>query len=404
MLKESLRYIKQEYLYCALLALAFSIPLSQYLSSKLLFISVVLTLFSFRNVKSYQWLKNSWDLLLFFTTSVVALLYSGSVKEGLPGLETRLSLLAVPFIFSVITLYDLVNLKRLFKAFILGLLIACFICLVNAINSYTIEGDTSVFLYYSLTNIINFQPTYFAYYLVFAITLLLFELYNSPQNSKILIITGVVFFFLTLTLTGGQTTLVSILFIFSFFIFKYSTDEIKSGQKSITAGLVVVLLIAMFSINVRTNSENKHFSDSWDRVIIWEAALKSSPNLFFGVGIGKAKTILNNYYIANNLGEYAFKGYNSHNQFIEALLENGVFGLLALMILLGRPLYLSFKSNNVLGILILYPFIIYGITEVFLGRYQGIVFYAILHQSVVISSEVMRSRASRSTGITNQST
>jgi hypothetical protein len=45
-----------------------------------------------------------------------------------------------------------------------------------------------------------------------------------------------------------------------------------------------------------------------------------------------------------------------------------------------RPIYLSVRNRNILGTLIFFPFLIYGMTEVFLGRYQGVVFFALLHQ------------------------
>ena len=41
---------------------------------------------------------------------------------------------------------------------------------------------------------------------------------------------------------------------------------------------------------------------------------------------------------------------------------------------------LSFKNNNSFGVLVFFPFLIYGVTEVFLGRYQGVIFFALLHQ------------------------
>lgn len=394
-------FIKQEYLYFVLLTLIFSIPLSQYVSSKLLAVSVVLAILCFKSGKGEQWLAHSWDLLLFLLISVVGLLHTGFFKSGLSELETRLGLLGLPLVFTMMSSYSLTNLNKVYKAFVSGLIVACFICLGNAVLQYSKGGDATVFVFYNLTNILNFQPTYFAYYIVFAITLLTFQLYNSPRKI-VLNMLIVLFLFIMLMLTGGQTTSISLLFILAFFGFKYLTDERKTLRKLVVVGLVVCLLIAMFGVNMKLQEGDKSLTDSWDRIVIWEAALKASPDLIFGVGTGAAKTVLDNYYLAHGLERYANKGYNSHNQFIQVLLSNGVLGLLTFILMLARPLYLSFKSNNVLAILMMFPFLIYGMTEVFLGRYQGVIFFTLLHQFVVISSSALGGHVSKSSSTTLQ--
>lgn len=136
----------------------------------------------------------------------------------------------------------------------------------------------------------------------------------------------------------------------------------------------------MFIINA-TEQEDRGMvlNDSWDRLVLWESAMKANPDLIFGVGTGD-KALLNNYYTSHGLEKFAKENYNSHNQFIQILFTNGVLGLLALLILIARPIYLSIRHQDVLGTLVFFPFLIYGVTEVFLGRYQGIVFFALLHQ------------------------
>jgi O-antigen ligase len=124
-------------------------------------------------------------------------------------------------------------------------------------------------------------------------------------------------------------------------------------------------------------------TDFWERFTLWDAALKANPNPIFGVGTGDYKVVLNQYFHSQGLSFFAEESYNSHNQFIQMYFSNGIFGLLSLCIIILRPLYLSFKVQNPLGILIIFPFITYGITEVFLGRYQGVVFFVFCHQLVV---------------------
>jgi O-antigen ligase len=129
------------------------------------------------------------------------------------------------------------------------------------------------------------------------------------------------------------------------------------------------------SINLREKN------DYWERLVLWESALKATPDIIWGVGTGDYKKILNEYYVSHDLLKFADSSFNSHNQFIEVLFSNGLVGVFSLLLLVGRPIYQSVRNQNLLGSLTFFPFIIYGMTEVFLGRYQGVVFFALLHQA-----------------------
>jgi len=146
--------------------------------------------------------------------------------------------------------------------------------------------------------------------------------------------------------------------------------------------LLSMLLLNHFDLNT-SRADVVAGTDFWERFTLWDAALMANPNPIFGVGTGDYKVVLNQYYKSQGMALFAEENYNSHNQFIQIYFSNGIFGLLAFCIIICRPLYLSFRVQNPLGILIIFPFIIYGITEVFLGRLQGVVFFIFCHQLVV---------------------
>ena len=192
----------------------------------------------------------------------------------------------------------------------------------------------------------------------------------------------------------GQTVFVSILFVFSFFILKFFTEEKSLGKKIVTS-LIVLMLCCMFLITVLEKGNRALIlNDSWERAVLWESAVAAVSNPLLGVGTGDYKVALNDYYLVHNLTQFASESYNSHNQFIQILFSNGVLGVLAFSFMLGRPLYMAMKSRNILTILCVFPFLIYGMTEVFLGRYQGVVFFALLHQIFIagIRSDISRAK------------
>jgi len=318
----------------------------------------------------------------------VGLIYSEDLSFGLRVLETNFSFLALPIIFDKIKDHNKVKLHEIFYVFTLGLIVASLICLIAAGAQF--GGDVHRFFFNQFVGPLDFQPTYFAYYLIAAISFGLYTLYFEktffPRHWSIVC---VAFLFFVLMLTGGLTTFMSALLVLSFFFLKYVLEKrkvIRSGM----FGLVIAMLGSMFAFSFvyqKLDSDLTKVTDNWERSVLWKSAISASPNYLFGVGTGDYKKVLNQFYRDHNMLAYADLSYNAHNQFIQVFFSNGFIGLVSVMILLGRPFYMSVKRQYLLGALIFFPFFIYGTTEVFLGRFQGLVFFALLHQLFVVFYE-----------------
>jgi O-antigen ligase len=376
-------------LFWVLLLFAFTIPISQFLGVRLLAIACVLSFFAQNFFVSFpKFFRISWDALAFVIIQVIGLFYTQKLDIGFKVLETSFSILALPIIFGALSRYRSSEFYKILNSFIVGLSIACTICLIYAAFSFFQNESLDSFFFYQFTGILDFQPTYFAYYLCFAISALLYFIHYEKIKYPVWICAILtLFLFAMLMLTAGRTAYISMLFIFSFFILKFLFEEVRSVNTSLTFGLSSVLLIVMllinyFDLNAGFNPVDGS-NDYWERITLWESAIKANPNFLFGVGTGDYKTVLNDYFNTHSLSEYAKSNLNSHNQFIQSYLSNGLLGLVSLFLLLGRPLYLSVKHQNVLGILTFFSFFVYGMTEVFLSRYQGVVFFAFLHQCFI---------------------
>ncbi len=372
----------------------FFIPLSSYISVRILVVTLIFSLF----IKSKEKINllQAWDIIFYLLVLIAGLVYSADISSGLKVLETNFSFLAIPIVLAKVFEVGDKFRGKVIRAFSYGLISASVICLIYAIYRYVIQEDGKFFFFDYFTEPIYSHPTYFAYYLIFAIsTELYFLYYRQGGSSTLKRYTTILFFFFILILTGGQTAFISLLFVFSFFILKFFTEEVNLEKKIVT-GLIVLMLSCMFLISiVEKGSRAAALNDSWERAILWESAILANSNPFFGVGTGDYKIALNDYYTTHNLEQFASESYNAHNQLIQLLFSNGVFGVLAFSIMIGRPLYLAVRDKNILAILCVFPFLIYGITEVFLGRYQGIVFFALLHQIFIseMNSETHRSVA-----------
>jgi len=366
-----------------ILVLSFSLPISQWMSVRILILGLVFSLF----IKSKEtgrvgFLALAWDPVLYLIVLLVGLEYSVDLQTGWRVVETSLSLIALPIMVSKIEPFKKDYLNNIFLAFSLGVIVASIICLVNAWYLYGRTGSIDVFFFENLTDIIDSHPTYLAYYLIASITFGLYILHYEPGNlPSWSIVVTVAFLFLMLMLTGGTTSFVSMLFILAFFILKFMLDEKKNRRISMLF-LVTLMIAGMFAFNEFNRGSSATLrNDSWERFVLWESAIKANPNVLFGVGTGDYRSVLNTYYDSHDLRDYASVNLNSHNQFIYTYFANGLLGLFCLIVLLGRPIYLSVRNGSTLGALIFFPFIIYGVTEVFFGRYQGVVLFALMQQA-----------------------
>ncbi|MBX2962039.1 MAG: O-antigen ligase family protein [Cyclobacteriaceae bacterium] len=363
----------------------FVIPLWQKISIKLILLAIVIGIITQRSNFSFRLLfRRSWDLWIFFGILLVGLLWTSNLAQGLRSVETMATLVVVPIALSFVGPDDQKTYKSIIHYFIAGVFLASLICLVASFIAFLRSGDTDVFYYYSFTEIINSHPTYHAYYIIFSLTILLDTIFNGTSKLYSLLIGfGVLFLFVILILTSGQTSFAGLLLVFSYFILKSILEPLNARR------WLVVLLISVMTISLMIIYTNYYYNnisndgDYWERINLWRAGIMTNTNPWIGVGTGDYLDALNSYYLKNGLDKFAEENYNAHNQFIHTFLTHGILGLLTLLIIWIRPLYTASKNYFVLGLLLFFPLIVYGFNEVILGRYQGIVFISFLHQFVI---------------------
>ena len=369
-----------------LLSFAFFIPISQPLSSGLLILTLLYSFLSPGSIKGIKYFQEGWDLWLFIALLATGMLYTLDLSNGLKVIETSLSLVALPFIFARVVYFTKSDLYKILYAFCAGLLVACIICLITAMLKYSDQGG-GVFFGDELVSVLeNTHTIYLIYYLNFAVTFILYLLYHD--ESKIhgaVMLASLMVYFLMIILTGSSTAIVGILFSLLYFVLKFIYEVKRTKSQWVVFSISVfflMFLLAQNSLNL-FGQYGIQQEDYWERFVLWESAIHAMPNWVIGVGTGDYTSVLNEYYRSHDLSSFALANYNPHNQFIETLFSVGIPGLAALLVLIGRPMYMAVKSQNIIGFLSIFPFLIYGMSEVFLGRYQGVVFFALLHQAFV---------------------
>jgi len=156
----------------------------------------------------------------------------------------------------------------------------------------------------------------------------------------------------------------------------------RSRKKEILIGLFIVGLVILsikfdylgnkFSglIDGRGNVKIERIQ-RWDYII---REFKKEEKLVFGVGSGDTEEIYTSAYINGNFKTALVENYNAHNQFVEFLVSNGVFGLLVFVWVL---LFFAFKTklrDEALSFFII--IVLLSFIECFLGREKGVFIFS----------------------------
>ena len=101
-----------------------------------------------------------------------------------------------------------------------------------------------------------------------------------------------------------------------------------------------------------------------------------------GVSVGDAQTDLNQKYISENMyigsperGDKGFIGYNTHNEFLEALLQSGIIGLFLFILISWSLVKMIWQKKRAELSFVTILLMIYSFTEsVFESQYSLFIF------------------------------
>ncbi|KAA1244335.1 O-antigen ligase [Aquimarina sp. RZ0] len=400
-------------LYIAFLLL----PLGINLPTPFFIISIALGVINiFKSEKKF--ISDNKILLLFplyFFIISGSLVYSENISDGIDLTQRSLSLLLFPIIFLFVK-EDASTVKKLFDFLLFGLIISFFINFSLAISNLAeiIEGDLMYRLslrgFYSFLGVIadgwNYlveaefsqlvNPSYLSLYILLVLS---YYLKNKLTSGLRFFIVIILFLYLFLLASGAAyliLILMSVLLIFN----------ISDRSKRYTMLILFCLGLTVFLKNPRvfdfyTEATVYEQTMEYDnstlekfRLLSWDASIeliKSAPLL--GYGIGDANDILIEKY--KELGyDYNYENkYNSHNQFLQTLLQTGSVGfgvLITIFILLAIRMKRSRNEFSVF--LILFISLMF---ESMLVRFNGIVFLSIvipllLKKRSILSSRIIR--------------
>lgn len=237
----------------------------------------------------------------------------------------------------------------------------------------------------------GWHHSYVALYATFVYFLIFHYLSENCQSiskkRKILLYTTAIF--LTISILCLYSRAGILIFLFMHLIWGgYAIYRKPSRWKNMVSIMIIVLAsCALFIAIVPENRftegalsfESKDGRNTDSRLIIWQAAWDSAvENLPWGVGSGDGdETIMHKYH---ENGHWASRNhpYNAHNQFLSALLTNGIPGLFIVLLYFYAPLGLAIKHRDIFLLTIFLLMFLNCLVECMFDRRAGVDFFAIM--------------------------
>ncbi|MGG5485945.1 O-antigen ligase family protein [Gaetbulibacter sp. PBL-D1] len=336
---------------------------------------------------------------ILFVAYLIGVIYSENVNKGLIFLGRISTFLIIPL---ALGFRSKLNIKKIQNTLLLGLtiglILTCLYLLLNVLFNYTKSGDftlRALFSYRYTTQkfvlpLHDSHPTYLGFYILTNSAMLEFSNFKLKKRLK------TVFYIVTiisLIFLNSRVIFISglIYFIFYFFIkLKNKRQKIVFFVSLVTAviGTIYLLKDTYFvkkwergvvwdlSKNIgNSNTTKKLISDS--RMARWQVALSEIlKEPIFGHGTGSEILTLKRGYLENNLIFSYEKKYNAHNQYLNYLIELGIFGLSVFMFFLIFNCYEAIKPSCYKQLLLIIFIICISMTENLLVRNMGITFFA----------------------------
>ena len=394
LVKEKFNYLnKFKILNFLLLSIPFLLPIEKTTVRFLMAIFTVVCLiygdYSQLKIKK-NWIKLS--IISLWLLPFIQLLLLNRIDEFLNNLITKITLFLIPILILIGYQSNKINLSRILKFFIYGTVSSCLFCLINALISYYFLKNDNAFTYTSLS--LFHHPTYFTMYLNFVVGIIYLNNLKPIKNFKLsinlsLIIISFLSFFILFASSriGWITNILVHLFFISYMLYNK-----KFSRKAIIYFLV---LMVPFSTVIYTNKtiqsrfneiifytfqkvdQKKVPSSTSDRKKIWSTSLKLVKEKWItGYGTGLSKKVLKEQFKKDGYDFFFKKNYNSHSQYLQVFLDQGVFGFLLLVFFTFGMLFASLKQKDFVYALFLVVMILNFMTESILETQSGVIFFA----------------------------
>lgn len=394
--------LKSRSLEASIILLAFTLPYPiQYFNIAFIaFILIWVINFGKRFHKNLKAIFSNRLVLLFtslYVVNVLGLGYSKDQTTGLFLLEKKIALLLFPILLCLVS-FNKKQIDRILYSFLLSTLGASLICLFYYLNQY-IQGNNNFIGVFELfdrelfCSAIDLYPTYFGIYVTFSIFIILNFLIRDWQmmsmKMKYLFIITLLFLVSIDFLLAARTPLIMLVLVGSTLYLRFWLKQKILGT-FLFLGALGFFLIFIFIFKGFGNRFKELYETKWSppvgiyhnstnlRIGIFHCTIEVlKTHWLLGLGTGGVQSQLDSCYKANGFSdELSIGHYNTHNEYFNVWLNNGISGLLIFVTLLFVSVKMAYRQNSMIYISFLLLIFFCCLTESILERNKGVVFFA----------------------------
>lgn len=372
------------------IAIAFILPFGNAISSPLIALWFVSSLFNLKSLFVKQNTSNKWFLTLiaFFVLTLISNFLFYNSNDPFGSVEVKLSFLFFPvLLFLFQTDYGVA--RRTIAGFVSGCLFATLTCVGRSLM-YLFNGDFS-YMYYSKFSYFM-HSAYFAMYLNLALVFVLlfyFKWFKGNNFYKYFAYFLIGLFTLGVFLCASKIGIITLFILIPLVLIMEYRQSITLKHYTIAFATLLVFTTSVYliipqvfdrlrsvSVVTETHIDKTATESSSVRVLIWNECVEIiKSNFVTGVGVSNANESLYASYEANGLTGAFEKKLNAHNQYFQTFIGMGIFGFIVLLILtIGLAVYAVIKKNNLLLFFALLTSVNF-LVESMLQTSAGTVFY-----------------------------
>lgn len=315
--------------------------------------------------------------ILFYLLHIITIFYTNNRPETWSNLRIKSGLIFVPLAICFTDYIKADTRRNLLTGFCIILAVASLYCIWIAFLHYLKTAETAQFFYHALVKPFGHHAVYFSI-LVFIALLFLIE--SKIKNILVLKrqfhVFLIIFLSTVLFLLSSKLVIVFyLLYLFYFFIILIKKR--KRSRVWLISSFTLLIIISSLAFVIRnplssrfydvyngdltilkqeTFDPGKYFNGIQFRLLQWKFTgeiLNETNRWWYGVSPGDAQALLDQKYISKKMytgdpeqGTRGFLGYNTHNQFLETILQSGIPGLVILLIICISLLRIAWQKKR----------------------------------------------------------
>jgi O-antigen ligase len=383
---------------------------------------MVLGLFSLLQFRKHLFFRTEWQLLLpvaLFALMLLSLIWSIDFHKSALAVWKEFVLFSIPVCFLMFPVLSKGQKGRILLWYSYAMMILSIYYLCRAVFRFIKFHEISVFFYHELVNL-ELNAIHFSVYIAIAFFALVVK-----KDKNLLQWTGMFLLLLMIVLLSSKNIIVVVFLLLLVYLIFYSGQTKMRKMFLVITVPALFLAIVLFS-NVKErwkieyatamqdNTLNEDFLRQGDSVYnvsiqqawrqerfefnnffpgtafriyqirIFKEMLLEDNILYTGYGLNashqkvKSKAIEHNIYQGAEDGK-GYQDKNFHNQYVQNFAELGIFGLLILVLLLIVTLWNGIRHKDFVHISFAILMISLFLTESFLWRQRGVMFFTILY-------------------------